>query len=124
MQKSSTGVHAQHGSAMTRRAEKRRELIAATAANLDKIKARVEAGRLRGAGKIGVTVGKIVGKHKMAAPFVLKIENAAFSYETDEAKIAAEAALDGIGACPGKGRGHSHGRRGKGNVGRNHCAQL
>ena len=79
-----------------RRAEKRRELIAATAANLDKIKARVAAGRLRGAGKIGVTVGKIVGKHKMAKHFVLKIENAAFSYEADEAKIAAEAALDGI----------------------------
>ena len=80
----------------TRRAEKRRELIAATVVNLEKIKTRVEAGKLHGAGKIGVGVGKIIGKHKMAKHFVLKIEDTTFSYQTDEANIAAEAALDGI----------------------------
>ena len=79
-----------------RRAEKRRALIAATLANLDKIKVRVEAGRLRGAGKIGVAVGKIVDKHKMAKHFALKIEDATFAFEIDETNVATEAALDGI----------------------------
>ncbi len=79
-----------------RRAGKRRELIAATVVDLDKINARVKSGRLRSAAKIGVAVGKIIGKHKMTKHFVLKIEDAAFAFEVDEIDVAAETALDGI----------------------------
>jgi len=78
------------------RAAKRADLIAATSAELDKVKAMVTSGRLRGRDKIGVRVGKVVGKYKVAKHFDLDIEDAAFSFRLDAEKIAAEAALDGL----------------------------
>ena len=56
-----------------RRAEKRKSLIAATVVDLEKIKAAVDAGRLRGAAKIGERYGKVVGKHKVQKHFIRKI---------------------------------------------------
>ena len=47
------------------RAEKRKDLIAATTRELEKIKAMVTAGRLEGRDKIGVRVGKVIGKYKV-----------------------------------------------------------
>jgi transposase len=78
------------------RAHKREDLLAATERNLDKIKARVAAGKLVGSDKIGVRVGKVVNQYKVAKHFELTIEDHAFTYARKSDAIAAEAALDGI----------------------------
>ena len=67
-----------------------------TTVELDKIKAAVAAGRLSGAAKIGVRVGKVVGKHKMAKHFDVKIEDTAFTFSVNTERVTAEAAVDGI----------------------------
>lgn len=79
-----------------RRAAKRQSLLDATAKELDKVCGMVERGRLQGKDKIGVRVGKVIDKYKVAKHVVLEIEDGHFRYEFDEDKIAAEAALDGI----------------------------
>ena len=56
----------------------------------------VEHGRLQGKDKIGVRVGKVIEKYKMAKHVILEIEDGHVRYRVDEQKIAAEAALDGI----------------------------
>jgi transposase len=78
------------------RAHKRQELLAATEANLEKIKARVEAGKLAGKDEIGLRVGKVVNQYKMAKHFELAIGDKTFSFARKSDAIAAEAALDGI----------------------------
>lgn len=78
------------------RAEKRQDLIAATARELEKVAAMVAAGRLKGADRIGVRVGKVIGKYKVGKHFELTIKDAAFTFKTDDKSIAAEAALDGL----------------------------
>ena len=78
------------------RAHKREELLAATERNLDKIKARVDAGRLLGRDKIGVRVGKVVNQYKVAKHFELTIEDNTFTFARKRDAILAEAALDGI----------------------------
>jgi hypothetical protein len=78
------------------RAEKRRDLIAATTRELDKVAAMVAAGRLKGAGAIGVRVGKVANKYKVAKHLDLAIADAAFSYKVNDERVAAEAALDGL----------------------------
>jgi len=78
------------------RAHKREDLLAATARSLDKIKARVEAGKLTGQDDIGVRVGKVVNKYKVAKHFALAIGDHTFSFARKHQGIAAEAALDGI----------------------------
>lgn len=78
------------------RARKRSELLAATDTDLDKVVAAVAAGRLRDAGKIGVRVGRVLNRHKMAKHYQLTIEEATFSYQRKQETIDAEAALDGI----------------------------
>jgi hypothetical protein len=78
------------------RARKRAELLDATAAELDKVAAAVTAGKLAGAAKIGVRVGRVLGRHKMAKHFALDIGERHFTYARGHDQIAAEAALDGI----------------------------
>jgi hypothetical protein len=78
------------------RARKRGELLAATDAALDKIVAAVQAGRLKDAGKIGVRVGRVVNRYKMAKHYTLDIAKGRFAYAHDQAAIGAEAALDGV----------------------------
>ena len=78
------------------RAAKRKDLITATASELDKIKAMVESGRLKGQAKIGVRIGKVVNKYKVGKHFDLVIEDAAFTFNLNSAKVAAEAAIDGL----------------------------
>ena len=53
------------------RARKREELLAATEHNLDKIKVRVDAGKLAGQNQIGLRVGKVVNQYKVAKHFDL-----------------------------------------------------
>jgi hypothetical protein len=78
------------------RAEKRRDLIAATERELDKVAAMAATGRLKGAGAIGVRAGKVADKYKVAKHFDLTIAEAAFAYKVNAARVAAEAALDGL----------------------------
>lgn len=51
------------------RAHKRESLLQATEALLGQVLASVEAGRLTGRDKIGVQVGKIINRHKVAKHF-------------------------------------------------------
>jgi transposase len=78
------------------RAVKRERLLAATEADLEKIRASVTAGRIKDPDKIGVRVGKVIGKHKVGKHFTWEITDGGFWYRRDEAKIAAEATFDGI----------------------------
>src|ERR1019366_9349785 len=71
-------------------------LLDATDTELTKIVDSVVAGRLRGAGKIGVRVGKVIGRYKMAKHYTLTIPDDTFSYQRNTDAIAAEAALDGL----------------------------
>jgi transposase len=78
------------------RAHKRQDMLQATEKDLEKIVARVESGRLAGQDDIGLRVGKIINKYKMAKHFDLDIKNDAFSFQRKSDSIAAETALDGI----------------------------
>jgi transposase len=78
------------------RTHKREELLVATEANLHKIKARVEAGKLAGKDEIGLRVGKVINQYKMAKHFELAIGETTFTFARKRDAIAAEAALDGI----------------------------
>ena len=80
------------------RARKRRELLDATEKDLALIKAAVDRKRdpLRGQDKIGMAVGAVIGKRKMAKHFELTIEDARFTFRRKEDEIAAEARLDGL----------------------------
>jgi transposase len=78
------------------RAHKREDLLQATEKNLEKVRAMVQAGRLRGQDKIGVRVGKVVNQYKVAKHFTLDIQDQAFAFQRQSENIAAEAALDGI----------------------------
>ncbi len=78
------------------RAHKREDLLAATERNLDKVKARVDAGKLAGADEIGVRVGKIINQYKVAKHFELSISASMLSWSRKADSIAAEAALDGL----------------------------
>lgn len=80
----------------TERARKREALLLATEADLEKVRASVEAGRLKDAGKIGLRAGRVLNRHKMAKHFELSIEQGRFSFARKTDQIAAEAALDGI----------------------------
>ena len=78
------------------RAHKRRALLEATQKELEKVRASVEGGRLRGKDKIGLRVGRLVNKYKVAKHFELTIEERRFDFKVLEEQVAAEAALDGI----------------------------
>lgn len=78
------------------RAHTRASLLAATEVELAKVKKSVDAKRLQGAAKIGLRVGKVIGKYKVAKHFLLEISEAAFTYQRNEEHIQEEAALDGI----------------------------
>ena len=78
------------------RAHKRRDLLVATEEDLTKIATRVAAGRLKGEDRIGLAVGGVINRHKMAKHFTLTITATRFTFARKEAAIAAEAALDGI----------------------------
>ena len=78
------------------RARKRRDLLAATDKLLAGVADRVARGTLAGAGKIGISVGKAIGKYKMGKHFHITITDTTFTYHRDTAGIDAEAELDGI----------------------------
>jgi transposase len=78
------------------RARKREDLLAATEKLLEPVIARVQAGRLAGAGPIGVEVGKVISKYKTAKHFHAAISDDSLSVQRKQDQIDAEAALDGF----------------------------
>jgi len=81
-----------------KRARTRVELLAATERELAVITAATQRARgpLHGRDRIGVRVGRVLGRFKMAKHFTYTITETGFTYARDDARIAAEAALDGI----------------------------
>ncbi len=78
------------------RAHKRLELLAATEEKLAEIRQRVTDGKLSGKDNIGVRVGRVVNKYKMAKHFELDIGEATLGWSHRQEQIDAEAALDGL----------------------------
>ena len=78
------------------RARTREELLAATEKLLAPIIARVAAGRLRGAGQIGVEAGKVITRHKMGKHFAVTITDTTLAVTRKQDQIDAEAMLDGF----------------------------
>lgn len=99
------------------RAHKRQSLLAATSRALEKVRSTVERARLQrekgskktrvdrgssradkvlGKANIGVRTGKVLNQYKVGKHFVLDIRDDGFEFHIDEAKVAAEASLDGV----------------------------
>jgi DDE family transposase len=78
------------------RARKRGDLLTATEHLLAPIAAAVAAGRLAGADQIGLKIGKVLDKYKMAKHLHLAITDTTLTVTRKQVQINAEAALDGI----------------------------
>lgn len=80
------------------RARKREDLLQATECELEKVAAATQREKraLRGQDKIGLRVGKVLGRFKMAKHFAITITETRFRYERKAEAIETEAALDGI----------------------------
>jgi hypothetical protein len=78
------------------RARKREDLLAATEKLLAPVTARVRAGRLAGAAKIGLEAGKVISKYKTGKHFSVTITDTTLAVERRQDQIDAEAALDGF----------------------------
>ncbi len=85
-----------HPDQVTRRLDRCKRHMATIAERLEKVRQRINQGRLHGQDNIGVRVGKVVNKYKVAKHFKLDIDDDRFDFEIDQEKVAAEAALDGI----------------------------
>ena len=70
-------------------------MLCATEKNLEKVKARVDTGKLSPT-RPPSRVGKVVNQYKVAKHFELAIGEATFSFQRKPDSIAAEAALDGL----------------------------
>ena len=80
------------------RARKRNELLKATEDKLEPIRLATLRTRnpLRGEKEIGLRVGKVINKYKMAKHFDLTITENSLTYTRHEEKIREEAAIDGL----------------------------
>jgi transposase len=80
------------------RARKRQQLLEATERELDKVveATRRQRRRLRGQDAIGLRVGRVLGRFKLAKHFRLKITDTSFAYQRQRELIETEAALDGL----------------------------
>ena len=78
------------------RARTREDLLAATEKLLAPVIARVRAGRLQGAGEIGVEVGKVITRYKTSKHFAVTITGTTLTIERRQDQIDAEATLDGF----------------------------
>jgi hypothetical protein len=78
------------------RARKREDLLAATEKLLAPLTVRVQAGKLTGAGPIGVEVGKVISKYKTGKHFDVAITGTSLAVTRKQDQIDAEAALDGF----------------------------
>ena len=80
------------------RKRKRAEMLDYAESKLRAVQAATQRSRqrLKGSDKIGVRVGRVLAKSKMAKHFRYEIRDDGFDFERDDQKIEAEAALDGI----------------------------
>jgi hypothetical protein len=78
------------------RARTREDLLAATEKLLAPVIARVRAGRLAGAGPIGVEVGQVISTYKTRKHFSIAITDDSLTVRRRQDQIDAEAALDGF----------------------------
>ena len=80
------------------RARKREDLLQATERELNKIVAATQRPkrRLTGQDKMGLRVGRVLQRFKMAKHFIVTITDDGFTYRRDVDRIAQEAALDGV----------------------------
>jgi len=78
------------------RAHKRESLLLATERSIEKIKIRVDAGKLVGKDKIALRVGAVVNKYKVAKHLELAIGENTLAFSRIQSSIDAEAALDGL----------------------------
>ena len=80
------------------RQRKRQELLAATEEDLAPIAAATTRKNrpLRGAAEIGLRVGKVINRHKVAKHFVTTITDDTFTFHRDQERIATEQQLDGL----------------------------
>ncbi len=80
------------------RHRKRQELLAATEKVLEPIAAATRRSRnpLRGAAAIGLRVGKVLDRYKVAKHFITAITDDAFTFRRNDAQIADEEQLDGL----------------------------
>ena len=85
-----------NGTLAKRRAHEREALLCATEATFGKVKARVNAARLKGRDAIGVCVGEAVDRFKGAKHIEITTEEASFTFQRIQDSITAETALDGI----------------------------
>jgi len=81
-----------------KRGRKREELLLATERELEKVAqaASRKTRPLKGKDKIGLRVGKVLDRFKMAKHFEIAIEEESFTYQRNATSIQEEAALDGI----------------------------
>lgn len=82
----------------TARRHKREDLLAATERELATVQNAVRRGRkpLRGRDEIGLKVGAVIGKYKVAKHFKLTITDTDLAFSRKQNEIDAEARLDGI----------------------------
>ena len=78
------------------RARKREDLLAATEKLLAPLIARVQAGKLAGAGPIGVEAGEVISRYKTGKHFAVTITDTSLTVTRKQDQIDAEAALDGF----------------------------
>ncbi len=78
------------------RARTRDELLAATEKLLAPLLARVQAGKLTGAGPIGIEVGKVISRYKTGKHLAVTITGTTLTIERRQDQINAEATLDGF----------------------------
>jgi hypothetical protein len=80
------------------RARKREDLLIATERELARVAAQVrrKGSPLRAAAEIGLAVGAVVNRKKMAKHFAVDIRDGHFAWHRRDDQIAAEARLDGI----------------------------
>lgn len=78
------------------RAYKRQSLLKATEGELEKVRRMIAKGRLEEKGAIGLRVGRVINKYKVAKHFRVEIGEKSLAWQIREEQVAAEAALDGI----------------------------
>lgn len=78
------------------RGHKRQALLDATVKELEKVRRMVEGGRLKDKEQIGLRVGKVINKYKMAKHIALDIQDTQFNWQIKDEKVNEERSLDGI----------------------------
>jgi transposase len=80
------------------RTRKRKDLLAATERELKKVEAAAQRTKrpLRGKEKIGLRVGKLLGRYKMGKHFAIEIEENSFRWTRKQEQIEEEGNLDGF----------------------------